>query len=268
MRRAVSHIVQADIGLASGGGITVIGERVLDDIGPGFTLAGIVLAEGQAAVVFVDLPDIDPGVQPRTLQRGEQDLEPAVCVKIGDGGKPGLILKIGLPDAPASLDQRALLRFGHGRRRGCRGGCRRRSRGIDVRRGCRHRRRRRCRHSLRRFRGAGAQEQHAQKQRRGQFEKGMFHCNPPVIQYDDLTLCFQKKFRESSAAARNRSSFGFGVMPFGPQRASRTPAAPDIYLIILYFIILYHISSFSTSENGKSSPKTGSGYELQGLITA
>ena len=99
-------------------------------------------------------------------------------------------------------------------------------------------------------------------------KKECFIANPPVIRYDDLTLCFQKKFRESSAAARNRSSFGFGVMPFGPQRASRTPAAPVIYLIILYFIILYHISSFSTSENGKSSPKTGSGYELQGLITA
>ena len=68
MGRAVTHIIFAVIGIAPARRITISGQCLLDDIGPGFALAGIVRAQGQAAVVFVDLPYIHPGIQPAALQ--------------------------------------------------------------------------------------------------------------------------------------------------------------------------------------------------------
>ena len=162
MGRAVAHHILADVGIAPAHAVTVAGDGVLDDVGPGFALAGIVRARIEAGAVCVDLPDLHPGKQARALERGGQDLEPAVVVQVGDGGKPGLIAEIRLPYGAASFDQGALLRLGHGGL----GGSRSRDRGIDVHR---------CRRGAggRRGRGllcrAGAERQAAQKQDRKQF---------------------------------------------------------------------------------------------------
>ncbi|MBR1565670.1 MAG: hypothetical protein IJ649_02800 [Oscillospiraceae bacterium] len=87
----------------------------------------------------------------------------------------------------------------------------------------------------------------------------MFHGKPPVIRYAYQTLWLQKSSGKAALLSRNRSSFGFGAKPFGPQKASRSRILPDLFFMIAQFL-------FQHKQERKSIPKTGPAYGLQELF--